>query len=401
MPDIAVNDPADGRPGSHEIRRLDTPDPRDRDSSVSPPQNVSSGAELPEKTERSGSRSSASHASPASQIRVDDSTSDRPAWDAFAQACDASFRCAHQAARIWQFEHHVFFRTSFLDIHLAQEEGSRKIGQCAIGIGHRKRTFADALQLLPEYRHLWQDAMRAVLSRSGPGLYTYGSEWTLDPCRGEDLARIDGVSVKDVHTLDVQAIDFSAWPTWDAYYRAISTNAKRNAQKLERSSAALHVRMDHSWGVLPSFVPLQLSRYRLFKRKSVAASLPRLIGRSGLRLVATHTYSRLAKLTADDANLAFYLDIPFGRNTFFLEAAPAGNFEGASAYLLRAMINDSYARSGGRGRFVMGPDDHGQHGTPVWEGLKRSREQWRATAHPTSVSVFSYASDKDALRNDR
>jgi hypothetical protein len=311
-------------------------------------------------------------------------------WDAFAQSCDASFRCSHPATRLWQVERHLAFRLLRLDINLPVGGDLVKIGQCAIGKGRKLNVFSDSLQVLPEYRHLWPAAMRAVLVAGGEGTYHYGSDWNLEPCRADFLRALDGVTVEDVHPVDVVAIDFSRWATWEAYYKAVSQNARRNSEKVHRHYADLSVQRRHGVDAFRDIVPLQLLRRKLFERKSVSSSLAGLVARSGYRLAATTAYSHSGRLKDGRRVLARNLCIDFGRSTFYMEAAAAECSGGESTYLLRATIQEAYARSRGRGTFVMGPDDHKLDGDPQWEGLRRSRDQWRATARPTSMIRFTY-----------
>jgi hypothetical protein len=137
----------------------------------------------------------------------------------------------------------------------------------------------------------------------------------------------------------------------------------------------------------------------MFRRKGVAHALPSLILRSLFRTASTLAYVRTARLVQYGFISARYLEVAFGRDTFFLEAAAVEGGTVTSSYLLAAMMEEAFNRSRGLGRFVMGPDYNPQSCDPVWEGLKRSRQQWRATSFRTSIIKFRYRAGEPAGAN--
>lgn len=309
-------------------------------------------------------------------------------WDRFAQRCDASFRGIHKASRIWKFEHGLFTKLLRLDIVLRDAGRPVKIGQCAIGMNRGVRTFTDALQLLPEYRHLWPQAMQSVLQVTGPGRFRYGSDWNVEPSRADELAGLNGVKLRKVHPVDILAVDFTNWDSWDAYYRQVSTNAKRNVKKAEKRYGDIRISDRQGLAIYQDVLPLQRARFSMFRRKSVASNCLSLIMRSSVRVLATSAYSTSTRMTADGDVVARYLGIDFGQTSFFLEAASGQGASGASSYLLKTMIERAFLRTQGKGVFVFGPDDHRQQGQPAWEGLVRSRLQWNAKPYPTAIISF-------------
>lgn len=324
-------------------------------------------------------------------VRVKRSEVSAEQWDDFAKLCDASFRCSFAGARLWQFEHDPLCRIERLDIYLALNPTPIKIGQCAVGIGRRSTVFTDTIQILPAFDSYFQQSMQAVLLHLGPGQYKYGSEWTIAPCRVREVTSIEGVTGVSAREVDVFAIDFTRWSDFESYFQAVSTNAKRNINKARKTYESLTVEEKTKVGVFLNILPLQRLRHRLFVKKGVKSSIVTLFLRSAFRTLATSRYSSSARLADGSATLARFLQITFGRNSFYMEAAAESDHPYASAYLLREMVKRAYEQSGGLGRFVMGPDDHGQSGTPSWDGLVRSRLQWNASAHPTSVFEFTYA----------
>lgn len=324
-------------------------------------------------------------------VTVTKSQSSADQWDEFAKDCDASFRCCYTGARLWQFEHDPLSRIERLDLFLQLGSTRMKIGQCSVGVGRNFMVFTDTIQILPAFENCWFQCMQAVLRHLGPGRYRYGSEWTIAPCRASAVSEMAGVTGVRARFVDVFAIDFRRWADFDTYVQSISTNAKRNINKARKTYDHLEVQERTKMGVFLNILPLQRLRHRLFLKKGVKSSLIALFARSALRTLATPHYSSAAILAHGSQTLARYLQITFGRNSFYMEAAADGDHPYASSYLLREMVKRSFERSNGVGHFVMGPDDHGQSGTASWDGLARSRLQWNASPHPTSILEFEYS----------
>jgi hypothetical protein len=55
----------------------------------------------------------------------------------------------------------------------------------------------------------------------------------MEKSREADLKQISAVTIESIRPLVVHAVDFSRWPTWDDYWRAISSNSRRNARRGE------------------------------------------------------------------------------------------------------------------------------------------------------------------------
>lgn len=309
-----------------------------------------------------------------------------PAWDAFAARCGASFRCARRALSLWQFDHHLFHRLRRLEIHVGRDGAMRKIGQCAVGIGRRRRVFADSLQLLPEHQHRWPEAMRAVLQALGPGEYHYGSQWNLEEPREEVLARLPGVSVTHVEALTVDVVDFSQWPSWEAYFRAVSSNAKRNAKRAQEQFPEMEVQVRTGMGALRSWFALHRLRSILAERKHLRIGGLLALARSAMRTVALGGENFTAILRCGDEAAAGFAGIDFGANTYYLQAGSQTNNGGAAWHLMLSMLARAQKRRP-QGRFVMGAQYASQ---PRDEGLAFSRRQVRVSLVPTSEVTFRY-----------
>ncbi len=72
--------------------------------------------------------------------------------------------------------------------------------------------------------------MGALLDWLGPCRCTYGSAFSIEPAREAEAETIPGVRLLSVRPVVGQAVDFSRWPSWQAYNRDISENSRRNAK---------------------------------------------------------------------------------------------------------------------------------------------------------------------------
>ena len=301
----------------------------------------------------------------------------------------AGFRCGYWAALTWQLEHHHYFRLRRLELFVRDRSDERKIGQCAVGVGRRVRVFGDRLMLEPSAQALWPAAMTAIVEQLGDGTYVYGSEWSLEPPRERDLARMAGVRVLDVAPTRVLTIDFTRWPNEQALVAAFSANVRRNVKKAERLHPALRLEWKGSLGGVARFVRGVLMRRSLFTRKGVERSTLAMALRSLVRLGSLRRYSDSVYAYNEDALLATYGGVNFGYTFAYLEGASEPTAHGAQWFLLVAVIRRAFATSGGRGRFVMGSDDGTKSGD-AWDGLRRSRAQVAAEPWPTSVVRFAF-----------
>jgi hypothetical protein len=323
-------------------------------------------------------------------VQVRDSAASPDEWDAFAQRCRASFRSSFRGARAWQLEYHWFCRLRRFDICIDGPTGDQKIGQCAVGVGKHQSVFSDGIHLLPGHDDLWTAALTSIIEQIGATSYVYGSDWSFEACREATLAQIPGVEITRAQRTSIEVIDFSQWPTWADYQRSVSSNIRRNVIKASRAYRDLEIVERSGVNAIKNYSQAMSMRRAMFRRKGVKKMMPIMLLRSVARLLSMYRYSTLAYLVADDALRAFYVGISYGKNFYYLEGASEPNNGGASWYLLMTMIERAYRQSKGMGNFIMGSDDGTQTGTAAWEGLRRSRQQCRATSFETSIVRFSY-----------
>ncbi|MBU8541459.1 GNAT family N-acetyltransferase [Falsiroseomonas tokyonensis] len=299
-------------------------------------------------------------------------------WEDFAGRCGASHHCAMGHIRFWR----IFCRVELFEVFRSGDSWCSKIGQCAVAIGPRSRRFLDSLQLLPGHQDCWTGAMAAVLRALGPGTYRYGSTWSLERSRDQDLRDLAGVSIDHVACLAVQAVDFARWASWDQYLSAVSNNARRNAKKAAQCHPDIVLTIHEGLDMLGKVQLLTRLRGAMCRRKKLRFNMPRQWMRAFLRALIWRRQAFIATVGVCGQTLAMFSGIHFGGNTYYLEgAAPADN-EGASWYLMLAMLRQSHEQNP-EGRFVMGVADPDAN-------LSRSRDQCRVSEHPASVIAFRY-----------
>ncbi len=308
------------------------------------------------------------------------------AWDAFAERCGASFRCASGALSLWQLDHHGWHRMHRLDLMLVRPGQFLKIGQVAVGVGRKLRVFADSIQLLPDQLHLWPQAMDAVLRHLGAGEYHYGSQWNIEAPREDALSALPGVEVRAVEGITLDVVEFRQWNDWTSYFRAISNNAKRNAKRAQDTFPDMEVQSRIGLASLQSWFSLYKLKAKLAQRKKLDLSGLRSILRFGMRLAALRNRAFTSIVRCGGKPMAAFSGIDFGANTYFLEAGSCDGNTGTNWHLLLGMLERAFARDP-RGQFVMGAQ---YASDPRDQGLAFSRRQIRVSLLPTSEVVFRY-----------
>jgi hypothetical protein len=305
------------------------------------------------------------------------------AWNDFATRCGGSFRFAYRATLAWQFDYHIPLRVRRVSCFI----GRKKIAQVAIGISRHRRVFAEGLALLPEHQTLWAAVMKAIFDHFGAGTYHYGSPWSLERSREQDLRWIHGVALISVLPITVFAIDFSRWASWEDYIRAISSNARRNARRAANDSVL--IRCNSGMMALSDAHHLfRLSR-DLCRRKNLKFSLTNKLLRFITRVYAMKHYHFVAVAYRSQRVLAVLSGISFGKNTYYIESGALKDNRGSSWLLMLDMIRQAYDRSP-NGHFVTG---FWRSDTEIVakEGLEFFRHQCQSHPEETSEIIFRYA----------
>lgn len=307
-------------------------------------------------------------------------------WDDFAQRCGGSARLAY--GRLMQHRVKALGRPRqrIYEIYAMGVGGREKIGQCALTMSRGKSVFLDRLQLLADHEDSWVQAMTRVLSAAGARSYEYGWQLNVEGPREADLATISGVTVETVRPLVVHAVDFQRWPSWDAYYRALSENSRRNAKAAAKQEPSIVLKPRFGRWSLLSMPPLIGLRAAMAERKGLQMKVV-MSALSYLGWIAVCPNYVVTNLAVGGKRvLATYFGIEFGGHTYYLEGASRAGNGGAAWYLILAMLRRAYDRDPA-GKFIMGYIDPA---TDQDGGLMRSRAACRVSDYPTSVIRFRY-----------
>lgn len=307
-------------------------------------------------------------------------------WNALAMACGASHEGSHAHIRAQALK--LVGRGSVHFFALRAPDG-RRVGQCAVAAQGRRFEVIDGLQLLPECRMLWRDAMARILACCGAGDYVYGSRWHIETPRTTDLSTIVGVCQLRARPLVIQAVALGDWPDFDRYWRKTSENVRRNARYAVERLGFGAARHDWRFAALRSARLAELQRDSL-SGKGLRFSLPA----QAARLLSKALWHRDALdlwIARDPAGkmIAFLDVIRFGDNFEYVLGGQQRGVDGAHWLLLREAIQAAYLACP-KGRFVMGSFEEAVHDEATGGGLLRARRSLRVTDYPASIVSFRY-----------
>jgi hypothetical protein len=323
------------------------------------------------------------------KVLVKKSNSNPEEWDLFAASCDASYRCLYRANLFYLFASGAIYIRRF-DFFIQNERGLLKIGQCAVLVGSTVRTFSDQIQLLPDYNYLWKDALLGILDNLGPGEYIYGSEWSTEIARDQDLACIDGLKIKRVRPIYLEVVEFETWPDWDSYWKSISSNARRNFNKVNNKEEGERLTISENIARIKYIYALLRLKNATFIRKKIGNMIPLTLMRHILRYAVLRKNIRSVVCRKGPVVLGFATCVDVGRHIFYLEGGAERAVAGVGWYTLLNAIRYAFDRTGGRGAFVMGPVDDETLTQAAWSGLARSRLSCRATRRRQAMINFQW-----------
>ncbi|HEX5379783.1 MAG TPA: hypothetical protein VFW47_14500 [Phenylobacterium sp.] len=273
-------------------------------------------------------------------------------------------------------------------VYLDQDGARTQIGHYTLIHRPGHYTFYDGINLYPEHRHHWEAAMRAAIAQAGPGRYDYGWQWNPEPARDAELAAIPGVRIVSTRNILIQGIDFSNWPTWEAYYRDVSENTRRNAKKAEKLHADIGVVVVTGLATLAKVPALVAMRQAMYRRKNLPFNPLRIFAGYVLNILACPDQAMIALAVGDGRVLAIQNNVEFADFHYYLDGAAANDTEGGAWYLQLAMLRRAYEAIP-NGKFLMGYTDLPLD-DQLAEGLLRSRRSLRVTDWPTSLIRFEF-----------
>ena len=301
-------------------------------------------------------------------------------WDTFAQACNVTFMCSHANVSAERLRSHVRFFAAYL-------EGA-KVAQCAVAFRRFGKTreigrFVDGMQLLPEYAALWGQIMQGMLRILGPGRYYYGTEWSIEEDRTNDLTALHGITIQTVFPYVIHGVDFSRWPSWEAYRQAISNNARRNAAKALKSDPKVEILIDYGSRTILDTIPFMRMRSRMRHRKGLDFNVLEQAMRYVTRMLLMRKHGYTARVVHLGKVVSYFCGIDFGRHTFYTYGASAPEKNGASWLLILDMLQRSWKPGG---KFLMGQaeTDAGR------DNLFLFRQHCRVSDFPSAIVRFTY-----------
>jgi hypothetical protein len=308
-------------------------------------------------------------------------------WDQFAAECDAGYRSSFRFLHATHILRWPRARILLFELFLKNDSGEVKIGQAAVKSHKRDHAFEDQLQILPDHADKWGDAMAAVIKAVGTGNYRYGYPLSVEKSRYDEICKLPCASDTTPRDIVVQYIDFAKWDSWDEYYKSISTNSKRNANRAEKEIANLNIEQLHGVKTLKEIFYLVNLRDEIYTQKDIKFEKIRAALSYFGRLIGFGGKSFAASLTSDKKYLASISGVIFNDKTYYLDGGRDTGTRGAAWYLTIEMLRICYARAS-KGKFIMGYVDYALHDDAVGGGLLRSRQSCRTTDLATSIVSF-------------
>jgi hypothetical protein len=301
-------------------------------------------------------------------------------WDTFAQACNVTFLCSRANVSAERLRSHVRFFEAYL-------EGA-KVAQCAVAFRRFGKTrdtgrFVDGMQLLPEYAALWGQIMQGMLRILGQGRYYYGTEWSIEEDRTNDLTALHGITIQTVLPHVTHGVDFSRWPSWEAYRRAISNNVRRNAAKALKIDPKTEILIDYGIGTIIATIPFMRMRSLMHYRKGLDFNVLEQAMRYVTRMLLMRERGYTARVVHLGKVVSYFCGIDFGRHTFYTYGTSMPEKTGAAWLLILDMLQRSWKPGG---KFLMGQaeTDAGR------DNLFLFRQHCRVSDFPSAIVQFTY-----------
>lgn len=308
-------------------------------------------------------------------------------WDSFAAQCDAGYRSSFRFLRATHILRWPTTRILLFELFYKSDDGEIKIGQAAVKSRRGDHAFEDQLQILPDHADKWGDAMVAIINVVGAGAYHYGHPLSLEQSRYDDICKLPCVSDVNPREITVQYIDFAKSSSWDEYYKSISTNSKRNANRAEKEIPNLNIKQLRGVGTLREIFYLVNLRDEIYMQKDIKFEKVRAALSYFSRVIGFGKKSFAASLTSNKKYLASISGVMFNDKIYYLDGGRDTTARGAAWYLTIEMLRICYARAP-QGKFIMGYVDYAIHDEAVGGGLLRSRQSCRTTDLVTSTLQF-------------
>ena len=309
-------------------------------------------------------------------------------WDRNAMRAEASMRSAYAHLRGLRYKYFLKGAPKIFGIFHESDGQRTQIGHATIVLEFGTTRFYDGINLYPEFRQYWTEAMTLLLRACGRGTYEYGWQWVPEKSREDELRSIAGVENLNCRNILVQGVDFANWPDWDSYYRDISTNVRYDARKIVGQYRDLHLEIVTGLRALLKIPILMGMRQALYRRKKLPFHSTRVLLGYILSIVFCPPQAIIAMAVGDDRVRAIHSNSEFGQFHYHLDAAAADGATGEGRFLQLAVIKRAYDLTP-QGKFLVGYTD-----LPIEEqsakGLLQSRRFLRVSDWPSSIIRFDW-----------
>lgn len=275
---------------------------------------------------------------------------DRAAWDEFAQRCRAAFPCAGTVVQLNRLRGRVSIMEFFIDRPGAP---NRKIGQCAVAIRGARRIFLDSIILEPDFAEFWRDCFVLAIATAGPGQYRYGSNWTVETDYPAKIFAAPGV----VPAGDVQGyqdvIDFRRWSSFDAFFKDVSANIRRNVAAVEKMSEPTRIEEYSGLGIFRAMHHLSRLRKIVLAKRGVSVNVVADYLARAVKIVIFRRHARMTLLRHGDKVHSVFYGIAYGPTLHYNAGATLPEINGLGPYMFVHLIRRWFEQHPD-GRLLMG-----------------------------------------------
>ncbi len=311
------------------------------------------------------------------------------AWADFAAANGGSWRSEPGHIRLARLRHirkgklHAFevFATS------GPSKG-QKVAQCLVSARGHRLAFEDGPQILSGHERYRSDILAKLLPHLPAGRLSYGWTWSLENVPLEDFVRIPGTSGHDSRDIIVHSVNLANWGCWDSYYRAISTNVRRNVKRAEEATTPVEV--IHATGLAAVRLIPDLVRVRRHTLDRVDLRHPawRMAVSYLANILTMPRTCHIALARQGTKPFAGLFGYEFGRDFYYWHGGSVEINNGASWKLLTDTVR-RWKEKRPDGQFIMGYFDDSLPGYRR-EGLHRQRESLRKSDYTTRLISFDW-----------
>ena len=290
------------------------------------------------------------------------------------------------------WKHALKGRPRTYEIYVEEFGNDKKIGFYTISHVQGGLRFYDGINIVPEYDYMWRSIAEMVLKSLPDGEYEYGWQWNIANSKYVEISSLPGVEILDHRPILIQGVEFSKWPDWNAYYKDISENIRRNIKKTIDSSGNISIKYFRGYRSIFQIGEILSLRYQLAKRKGLEFNYFRLAVAYILSILTCPSQSELTQLDIKGRPVSIQNMSQFGDTTYYLDGASLPEFSGAGWVLQLETMKRAYERDP-KGVYLLGYTDVEPRG-PEPEGLLRSRRSLRATEWSSSLISFRWSNLK-------